>query len=278
MTQAWVLVLSLAGVLVATSDAFGWGKIGHRVISTLAEKRLSQDATAGLRELLEPGESLADASLWPDEHRREIRGSAAWHYVNVPISEPLYVSRYCPESGCVVSKTIEMRSVLANASAPLDERRQALRFFVHFLQDLHQPVHVGDRGDRGGNDLQVRFFERGTNLHRLWDEGLLEHHSEDEAAWVRELEPMAIPEQHRRWCQGTVEDYATESLLAARGAYLVPGTSTLIQPGDLLGISYFEAALPVVERRLAQAAVRLSCALNEVFRVAKRPAPGKAAR
>jgi hypothetical protein len=271
-------VLSLVGVLAAAPAALGWGKIGHRVISTLAEKRLSPDALLGLRELLEPGESLADASLWGDEHRREIPGSAAWHYVNVPIGESHYASRYCPDSGCVVSKTVEMRSVLANASAPWEERRQALRFFVHLLEDLHQPVHVGDRGDRGGNDLQVRFLERGTNLHRLWDEGLLEHHSEDEATWVRELEPMAVPEQHRSWCQGTVEEYATESLLAARQAYLLPGTSSFIQPGQLLGASYFEAARPVVERRLAQAAVRLSCALNEVFRVSKQPPPGKAAR
>jgi len=275
-------VLSLVGVLAVAPDALGWGKIGHRVISTVAERRLSPKAIVAVRELLEPGESLADASLWADEHRREVQGSAAWHYVNVPIGEPRYEARYCPDSGCVVSKTAEMRSILANPSAPLDERRQALRFFVHLLEDLHQPVHVGDRGDRGGNDLQLRFFERGTNLHRLWDEGLLEHHSEDEAVWVREIEPMTIPEQHRRWCQGTLEDYATESLLAARNAYLVPGTSTFLQPGELLGDPYFQAARPVVEKRLAQAAVRLSCALNAIFTVAplppSLPPPGKAAR
>jgi hypothetical protein len=271
-------VLSLVGVLVVAPDAFGWGKIAHRVISIVAERRLSPNAAVAVRELLEPGESLADASLWADEHRREIRGSAGWHYINVPIDESHYSARYCPDSGCVVSKTLEMRSILANPSAPLDERRQALRFFVHLLEDLHQPVHVGDRGDRGGNDLQVRFFESGTNLHRLWDEGLIEHHSEDEAAWVREIEPMTVPGQHRRWCEGTVEDYATESLLAARNAYLVPGSSTFIQPGELLGGAYFEAARPVVVKRLAQAALRLSCALNDVFRAAQRTPAGKVSR
>jgi hypothetical protein len=165
----------------------------------------------------------------------------------------------------VVSKVLEMRRVVADESASRAGRQEALRFLVHLLEDLHQPLHVGGRGDRGGNDLQVRFFEQGTNLHRLWDEGLIERHSTDEEAWVRELEATATPDQSRRWCATTIEDDATESLRAARDAYLRPGGSAFLSPGDRLGQAYFDAELPVVRRRLAQAGVRLACILNALF-------------
>ena len=164
-----------------------------------------------------------------------------------------------------MSKILEMQSVAASEGASDAEKRRALRFVVHLLEDLHQPLHVGDRGDRGGNDLQVRFFEHGTNLHRLWDEGLIERHATDEAVWLRELEEMATGEQSRGWCKGPIEDYATESLQAARDAYLVAGSASFIQSGEPLDGAYFDRELPVVRRRLAQAGVRLACLLNTLF-------------
>jgi hypothetical protein len=260
------MVAGLIGLLGAEREAASWGKVGHRAASLLAERRLNPLAAAAVRRLLEPGETLADASLWADEHRRDVAGSSPWHYVDVPLTETQYASRFCPEAGCVVSKIGVMASTLASENAPESERQQALRFVVHLVEDVHQPLHVGGRGDRGGNDLQVRFLDRGTNLHRLWDDGLLELHSNEEAVWVRELEELATPEQSRRWCAGTVDDYATESLRAARRGYLLPGSELLIQPGAELGRAYFERELPVVRRRLAQAGVRLSCILNALFK------------
>jgi nuclease S1 len=255
----------LALVLGAPHRALAWGKIGHRAASVLAERHLSPAAAAVVRQLLEPGETLADASLWADEHRREVAGSGAWHYVDVPITEARYAPRFCPDSGCVVSKIAVMQQILASKSASQPERREALRFLVHLVQDLHQPLHVGGRGDRGGNDLQVRFFDHGSNLHRVWDDGLIEHHSTDEAAWVADLEQLASPEQRRRWCAGTLEDYATESLQAAQRAYTRTDGPSLLESGAELGRAYFERELPVVRRRLAQAGVRLSCILNALF-------------
>jgi hypothetical protein len=218
-----------------------------------------------VRDLLEPDETLAAASVWADEQRRAIPGSAAWHYVNVPITEPRYDARFCPAGGCVVSKIHELRAVLANDAAPRDERRQALRLLVHLVEDLHQPLHVGERGDRGGNNLQVQFFGRGTNLHRLWDQDIVEHHATDESTWVAELDALAKTDAARAWAGGTVESWADESLALARRAYTVPGSVKTLEPGDKLGQSYFDEALPLARRRLAQAAVRLSSMLNEIF-------------
>jgi hypothetical protein len=132
----------IAALIAATPRPAGaWGRLGHRASARLADSRLSPHARAIVRDLLEPGESLADASTWADEHSREIRGSAAWHYVNVPISAAHYDPADCARSGCVVSKIAEFRAVLADRRAPRARRRQALRFFVHLVQDLHQPIH-----------------------------------------------------------------------------------------------------------------------------------------
>jgi hypothetical protein len=239
--------------------------MGHRVASRLAETRLSPAATAAVRDLLEPGESLADASTWADEYRREVPRTGPWHYVNVPIDEPCYDAHFCPSGGCVVSKIKEFRQILADRAAPRAEQRQALRFLVHFVQDMHQPLHVGHRGDRGGNDLQLRFFNRGSNLHRIWDSELLEHEYEHEDVLFRRLEAATTQGLVELWAQGTVEDWANESLNEAWRAYRMPCTNVELQPGAKLGREYQEIHLPIARMRVHQAAVRLAAILNGVF-------------
>jgi hypothetical protein len=98
-------------------------------------------------------------------------------------------------------------------------RRVALRFVIHLVGDLHQPLHVGDNGDRGGNDTRVRFFTRGSNMHRVWDSGIIDRAGRGEPAWLADLAAMDTPESRAKALSGSVEDWATESLLAARGAY-----------------------------------------------------------
>ena len=162
-------------VLIPRGAALAWGRLGHRASAKLADSRLSPRACAIIRELLEPGESLADASTWADEHSREIPGSTAWHYVNVPIWASRYDARDCRRQGCVISKIAEFRAILLDRKAPRTRRRTALRYLVHLVQDVHQPMHVADRNDRGGNTLQLRYGRYdNTNLHQVWDSGLLE--------------------------------------------------------------------------------------------------------
>jgi hypothetical protein len=258
-------IVAALAIALWGGDARAFGTLGHRVASMVAESRLTPAARAKVRDLLDPDETLAQASLWADEQRRSIPGSAAWHYVNVPIGEPRYDGKFCPENGCVVSKIGELRLTLMNDAASRDDKRQALRLLVHLVEDLHQPLHVGDRSDRGGNDLQVQFFGRGTNLHRVWDQDLLERFATDESAWTAELERLAKSEAARSWSKGTIESWADESLAAARQAYREPISQASIEPGAKLDQAYVDAALPVVKRRLAQAAVRLASMLNEIF-------------
>jgi nuclease S1 len=136
-----------------TTPAWAWGRLGHRVISRLAEQNLTPKAKASIAELLEPGETLADASTWADEHRRQLPKTAPWHYVDVPLDEPRYDAKWSaddPKKGCVVDKINEFRAVLKDPTKSREDKRFGLRFLIHCVEDLHMPMHVGDNHDRGG--------------------------------------------------------------------------------------------------------------------------------
>jgi hypothetical protein len=240
--------------------------LGHRVSSRLAEKNLTPQAKAAIAELLEPGESLADASTWADEVRAKMRNTAPFHYVDVPLDEPKYDSRFSGEKiGFVVDKVNEFHLVVKDRSKSIEDRRFVLRFLIHCLEDMHMPMHVGDNRDKGGNNSQVRWFDRGSNMHRVWNGSIIERAGTTEDFWLADLAELDTPENRTAWQQGTPEDWATESLLAAREAYQDPTTGRRIKSGVKLGDQYQDKNLPVVRQRLAQAGLRLAWVLNEAF-------------
>jgi len=206
----------------ARIDAWAWGALGHRVIARLAEKHMTPGAKAGLAALLQEDESLADASTWADEYRKKHRETGPWHYVDVPLDEPAYDKKWSANAtkhGCVLDKINELRLILKDKSKSIEERRFALHFLIHCIQDLHQPLHIGNNHDRNGNDSQVRWFDSGSNLHRLWDSGIIEWNTKSEDVWLAELAELDTAENQAKWMAGTVEDWATVSLLAAREAF-----------------------------------------------------------
>ncbi len=255
-------------LMMQAAPVRAWGPLGHRLTGRLAEKHLTPKARAAVAELLEPAETMAAASTWADEHRRDIKGSGPWHYVDVPLDQDRYSDRFAgdaPEKGNIVPKIREFRAILKDRSRPLEERRIALRFLIHLVEDLHMPLHVGDNHDRGGNDTQVQFFGQGTNMHRLWDSDMIGRVCTDQDCWLDDLSRDGHARGPCRAMSGTVEDWATESLLAARKAYIDPASGQKIKPGTRLAEPYQAANLPVARRRLYQAGVRLAMVLNEVF-------------
>jgi hypothetical protein len=269
--SSWfVSLLTLLVILQTATPAWAWGTLGHRVIARLAEKHLTPQAKAAVAAILEPNESLADASLWADKVRGRMRHTAPWHYIDIPLDEPKYDPKWSADDtkhGCVVDKINEFRKVVGDKSKSIDERRFALRFLVHCLQDMHQPCHVGDNRDRGGNDTQVRWFDIGSNMHRVWDTNIIEWNTRSEDIWLTGLGELDTAVNQAKWMAGTVEDWATESLLAAREAYLIPGTDKRLKFGQKLGKEYYDKHLPVVRVRICQAGVRLAMVLNEAFAV-----------
>jgi nuclease S1 len=157
------------------------------------------------------------------------------------------------------------RATLTDPEKTAQEKRFALRFLVHLVEDLHMPLHVGDNHDRGGNDTQVRFYDRGSNMHRLWDSDMITRAGDSEEFWLNDLAALDTNENRAAWAAGQVEDWATESLLAARAAYLIPGTDKRLKPGQKLGDDYQAVHLPVARERLCQGGVRLVSILNETL-------------
>ncbi|WP_406697914.1 S1/P1 nuclease [Singulisphaera sp. Ch08] len=266
-TTSAVLAVSLVLSTLAATPSWAWGPHGHRIATRVAEARLNPGARRAVSELLLKGDTLVDVSTWADQDGHDaVPGSAPWHYVNVPITANRYEDRYCSKGNCVVAKIKHFRAVLADRSAPLRERRRALLFLIHFVEDVHQPLHVGDNHDRGGNLTQIQFLGNGTNLHRLWDSGLINEIDRNERVWVERIESQLTKENIRAWSRGSVEDWANESLQDAKSAYLFPaGARRPMESGKLLGKDYENFARPILERRLAQAGVRLANELNHIF-------------
>ncbi len=255
-----------ATAVLPPAPAWAWGRLGHRVSGRVAAGLLTPRAAAAVRAILEPGETLSDASTWADENRRSHPEANSWHYVNVSIDEPSYDDRFCPARGCVVSKIEEFRKVVVDPAASPAKKRLALRFLIHFVEDVHQPLHVGDRGDRGGNSTQVQFFNRGTNLHAVWDYGLLEHVSKSEEVWFKKVDNEARSDAAQGWRTLDVRAWAEESHAAAKVAYQVPdGGGELIRSGVRLGDAYEDANVATAQKRVAQSAVRLAALLNDLF-------------
>jgi len=252
-------------MILLPAAAWSWGPLGHRVASKIAEVHLSPAARSAVRDLLGPGVMLADVANWADE-QADFRESLPWHYVNVPIAESRYNPKFCQPGGCVVGKIEDFTNVLRDPKQPRPAKQQALKFLIHFIEDLHQPLHVGDTGSRGGNLIQVRFFGEDSNLHKVWDSQIMEHHSRNEQVWLWELTGLATPRMVAEWSKGTPEDWATESLADAKLAYRTPGGKALLKPGARLGKDYCNFALPVIQEQLAKAGVRVAAELNAVFK------------
>ena len=250
--------IALAAILIP-SVCFAWGRDGHRVIGFIANRYLTPQAAAGVRDLLGK-QTLADVSTWPDEIRRERKHTAPWHYANpAPDSDRFNLERDCPEEGCVVSAIIKFSHILRDKNASRQERIEALKFLVHFVGDVHQPLHLGRARDRGGNDIKVTFFENNTNLHSLWDSGMIWRTKKGWSDYATELAANITPQQRIQYATLDPVAWATESYLLARShAYDVPKDGRIDQ-------DYFDKNIPVIERRLSAAGVRLALLLNVIF-------------
>lgn len=262
-----VVVFLLAPLAGSAATALGWGAAGHRIVGRIAEALLTDRAREAVKVILE-GKTLADVSAWADEvrPRPEYRWSAPLHYVNLEKGATSYIAeRDCPKGECVVAAIERFRRGLADEGASIPDRAEALRFLVHFVGDIHQPLHASPVGDRGGNDVRVTFFGQETNLHRVWDEGLLSRMETLKPRWVDEQ--LADIQSHRdkgdavgdrAACLDPVH-WAEESYrLALNHAYVVPEDKAL-------GQAYFERNQPVVKERLELAGIRLAQLLNTVF-------------
>lgn len=256
----WKLVCA-ACVLVAAGRADAWGPDGHRIIAEIAEQRLSDEAKAAIADLLD-GQAMADVSTWADQvrSREEYRWTGPLHYANLAAGATRFdMDRDCGEAGCVVSAIKRYRAVLEDDAAAREEKVEALKFLIHFVGDIHQPLHVSFARDRGGNDVKVTFLGHATNLHRVWDAGLIDTRDVPWPVYMETLSERITVDQRAAWATTDPSVWATESYqLAVSNAYAIPH-------GGELGEEYVSRNIGIVETRLSQGGVRLAIVLNEVF-------------
>jgi hypothetical protein len=241
--------------------AFAWGPEGHRLVARIAERELTDKAKARIAEILGRGQSIAELASWPDEIRHARPDTGPWHYVDIPLdARHLDMARDCPKGQCIVASLEGFEVVLQDPRASPEQRKEALLFVVHFVGDLHQPLHSEDNHDKGGNDVKVVFHGRPTNLHSVWDSGLLNHMPKEPELFPK-LDQQA--EQHRKkWSQGRVEDWTGQSHRLAQkityGKLPKPGADGAI----VLDAAYEQAADGVVAAQIEKAGVRLATVLN----------------
>jgi hypothetical protein len=253
--RLWSFLLAVASLGQIAGPAHAFGNEGHQVVALIAQQHLTPEASAVVTSIiaLEPGASLASISNWADETRD--RSTAAWHYVNLPRgSDCAYQpSRDCPDGNCVVAALTVQAQRLAVPTSSAQDRLEALKYVIHFVADLHQPLHAGFADDRGGNTYQLRAFGRGTNLHAVWDTALLQAIEPDAATLAAVLSARAPPSQSLAFAP---EVWATESCRIVSRADFYPSRK--------LDAGYLEIYRPVIEDRLLLAGLRLAALLNTI--------------
>lgn len=250
--------LFFVSLLVSGKSDPDWGATGHRVIGEIAEVHLSKKARKKVTELLS-GHGLAFVSTHGDDIKSDRRYDKydTWHYVNYPFDKSYQESAKNPEGDIIMGIDTCIKK-LKQKDTSLEDQEFYLKFLVHLIGDLHQPLHVALADDKGGNDFQVRWFNDGSNLHRVWDSNMIDSYKMSYTEMAENISdgkkdsPLIL--------QGTITDWAEESHKIAKGLY------QNIKVGDKLGYDYSYEYFSTVQNQLYLAGIRLAHILNEIYK------------
>jgi len=255
----------LLGLAVCLSVCLiSWGVTGHRTIGEIAERHLSPQAKTTVDKLL-GHETMAEASTWADEIRSANPETGAWHFINVPLGLSFadFETQVKSAAGTNVYKALfNAEFTLKDSKSTQRQQVEALKFIIHFVGDMHQPMHVSRAEDKGGNTIQLTFNGEDTNLHALWDSKLLDHEglSYDKLA---DKFDHATPEQVTKWQSDPVIIWAWESYQISTILYGEVNSDGSTK----LDKDYYDGHIPVVEIRIEKAGIRLAGLLNNIFTV-----------
>ena len=257
------IALTLSFFLISLSmwaykGAPPWSKTGHRVVGEVAQKYLSRKAWRTISELLE-GETLAEVSNYGDAIKsdRAYARFSPWHYVNFP-ADKAYTEVTPSPQGDVVQGIEKCIAILKDPQTGRDEEVFYLKMLIHLIGDLHQPMHIGRAEDRGGNDIQVRWFGRGSNLHRVWDANLIDDYGMSYTELARTLPRWSRKKIHQIQ-QGSVFEWVEEIQEVTNRVY------ASAEVGEKLSYRYRYHWWDTVEEQLLTAGVRLAAVLNDIY-------------
>ena len=254
---------TLIAFFVLSVPAWSWGPLGHRIVAKIAEKHLHPQALHRFQLLAGRGVALDSVANWADEIRESRPETAPWHYINIsPGAKELDLQRDCPAADCVTLKTREFQGLVRLGMRKKEERLDALRFLIHFMADLHQPLHAGYGRDCGGNDITISVRGEEMNLHRYWDSALLADRIDDEDAFVAQVLAELSSADEKEWSRGHLREWTWESHeLAAKAAYgaLPEGAPRTIDD------EYAGQAWQVAREQLTKGGLRLAIMMNEMW-------------
>jgi hypothetical protein len=265
MKKRTILSTALA---FAALGLVSWGFKGHRAVATIAQKHLtagvSYVASAWLK-----GEQMEDVSTWADENRDP--KTAPWHYINLPLglSRDAFVKAVQESDNNVYTAILKTEATLKDANASSEAKNEAMKYLIHLVGDAHQPMHVSRKEDKGGNTIQLRFNNTGTNLHSLWDSKLIDKEGLSQEDIVKTYD-VATTADIKKWQSDSPIEWLWESYQITTELY------TNAKPGQNIDDVYYQKYIPVVRKRIDQAGIRLAGELNRLLagqKVKNVPAP-----
>lgn len=280
MLRRWlVLLAALAGF---ASPAHAWWEYGHETVATIAMRSVRPETRAAIGRLLArsdlletqscPAHTIEQASIWADCVKTlKDRYSYAynWHYQNVDVCKPFDIKANCPDGNCVSRQIERDVRLLKDRTLPVRVRVEALVFLVHFMGDLHQPLHAGDRHDRGGNDMKADYgYRPNTNLHTIWDGLLADRAISSPPGGPRGILAEVPQADRTAEAAGTVEDWSRENWQVAHDAYaalLGDACAPVPAARPVLTNERIAALIPVMRHQIARGGLRLARLLDEAL-------------
>jgi len=258
-----ILPLTIALIAVSISSFAWWGQNGHRIIGEIADSYLSNKARKAIREIL-GDESIAITSNWPDFIKSDSTFNylSAWHYVNVKqgLSQTEFNAALQKDTSAnAYTKLNFLIAELKNKQLPLEKKQMYLRLLIHIAGDIHQPLHVGQFEDFGGNRIRLQWFGESTNLHSVWDEKLIEFQKlsyTEYTAWINHTSGA----ERKQWQEQPMNEWFFESYQLAGKIY-----NSVTQPEPKLSFRYNFDHIEMLNDQLLKGGVRLAGLLNSIF-------------
>lgn len=248
-------------IFLSITESFGFGIIGHRIVGEIAQRHLKNSTRKKLKKIAGL-ETLAMMANWPDFMKSDpdfYKKTNFWHFVTIPDGQS-YDSIEKEPKGDVVESIKRMKMIISDKNSTKTQKLEALRFLVHFVGDIHQPLHVGKPGDRGGNDIKVKWMGQSTNLHHVWDEEMIMGKELSFTEYANELD-HGDNRLIRTWMKDDINVWIKESMELRNQAY---STLTKNNEGEYdLGYKYSFDNIESLEKRMLQAGVRLAELLNK---------------
>lgn len=254
-----ILAICLTLILVS------WGYTGHRTIGLITENHLTPSAKTAIRELL-GDTSIAEACTWADDARREPQyaNTANWHFLNLPLGLNYtdfkkYIDTLKTEN--VYSALINAEKELTDKNTTKQQKVHALKFMMHFVGDLHQPMHISREEDKGGSTIQVNYNDKGTNLHSLWDTRMLEKEGLSFTQLAAKFDTISEVDI-KKWQSEPILNWMWESYQISTELY-----AEIEQMNKkVIDDTYYQKHMPTVQLRMQQAAIRLAGLLNKIYK------------